>query len=161
MGQYNATYHLTRGDVRLTQDYGMVRVKAGKNLQQYDQLREVTVYPTQDPRYCVIKAMQAVIRDTPTLSNNNPMFMFPDTRQPVPMTFMNKHWAKALKALHIPTAPFSLHSLRKAAATEASRAGWHNADIQKFGGWASDAYKTYICTDSNSKVQRAIGLALH
>ena len=157
---FSCTYHLTRDDVRLTPDFAMVKIKAGKNLQLYNQSREVTLIPAKDKRYCPISALQAVLDDTPTASPEEPMFMFPHSRLPVPTSFMNARWLRVLKTLGISPAPFSLHSLRKAAATEAHRSGCSDQQIKDFGGWTSSAYKHYITRDSHATVNLAISKAL-
>lgn len=158
---FDYTYHLTRGDVRLLSDFGMLRLKGGKTLQHYDQTREVTIHAAPQEMYCPLVALKRVIQDTPTLSPRDPMFMFPDSRAPVPTTYMNGIWAKVLDKLNIQKAPFSLHSLRKAAATEASRAGCSDQDIQQFGGWTSDAYKAYIYKQPQTSVQAAVSAAIY
>ena len=158
--QFNATYHLTRGDVRLLTDFGMIRIKSGKTLQYHNQTRDLTIHQSMDERYCPVKALRKVVMDTPTQNPHDPMFMFPDTRLPVPKTYMNGAWREVLSALHIPSAPFSLHSLRKAAATEAHRAGCPDLEIKDYGGWTSDAYKLYITKKPKTQVQTAISKAL-
>ena len=43
----------------------------------------------------------------------------------------------------------SLHSLRKASATLAHTGGCSDLEVQRHGGWTSNAYRTYIQTDSH------------
>ena len=160
VASFLATSHLTRGDVRLSKGFGMVLIKAAKNLQYHDQQRDVTLYPVEEQLFCPITSLMQVIQDTPTAHKTDPMFMFPDTRMPVPTTYMNKRWRKTLIKLAIAPAPFSLHSLRKAAATEAHRAGCSDQQIKDFGGWASDAYKTYIVRTLPTPVHKAVTQAI-
>ena len=58
--------HLTRADVVMHRDRMVVVIKAAKNLQCFDQRRSATLYPAPDTNMCLMKAVRAVLRVSPT-----------------------------------------------------------------------------------------------
>lgn len=143
---WDASVHPTRGDFNLYEDRCTLFVKFGKNLQKIGQYRNIDLSAASQTIICPVEAMRVVLLDTPTVSTSDPLFMFPTTRKPVPTTFL----ARVLKdhliqmGLRSLTDSISLHSLRKAAATDAFAAGCPELTIKQYGGWSSSAYTTYI-----------------
>ena len=78
--------------------------------------------------------------------------MIPGTRAPVPCSLIKKTWDMALKAAGVDIKTYSLHSLRKAAVTQAHFKGCPDLEIQRHGGWRSGAYRTYIATQTEIKI---------
>lgn len=147
----------TRGDVSLSSHKCTIFIKKAKNMQRYDQNRTVSMQPTPNNLTCPVSAMYSMFNDTPTFSLSEPVFMFPESRTPVPATFALKQLHGIMAAVGLDDAidHTSLHSIRKSAATDAYMAGCSEHSIRSYGGWSSSAYRTYIQT-SNSDVNRCL-----
>ena len=52
--------------------------------------------------------------------------------------------------------PYTLHAIRKAAATVAYASGNTELEVQRFGGWASNAHRIYINTKDSKKVNQTL-----
>lgn len=154
---WRADIQPTRDDLQVMQDRCVLYIKTGKNMQRVGQYRRVILDAAHDPYLCPVRAMHQVLVDTPTLSPTEPLFMFPDSRAPVPSTLFLKILHSNLRSLclsHL-TPKISLHSLRKAAATNAFSAGCSELSIKRYGAWSSSAYTAYINT-SNQTVNQTL-----
>lgn len=147
----------TRGDVSLTSDKCVIFIKKAKNMQRYDQNRIVSMQAATNSFICPVNAMSLMFNDTPTLSLSEPVFMFPDSRRPIPATFVLKELHSIMLSVGLSDCidRTSLHSIRKSAATDAFMAGCSEHSIRTYGGWSSAAYQTYIRT-SNLNVNRSL-----
>ncbi len=63
---------------------------------------------------------------------------------PVTRYQFNMVLKRALVAAKIPANNYRSHSFRVGAASQSSKLGFSDDEIQKFGRWESNAYKTYI-----------------
>lgn len=156
---YDPRYNLTRADVQIIGDTLRVRIKHAKNLQSVYQSKTLTLASSPNPHVCVVRAVRLMYQAIPTNSQQDPCFMYLDTRRPVSVEFVRRHWTQHLKTHDVQTAALSLHSLRKAAATEAHAQGCNELDIQRYGGWQSNSHRAYITTSQytvNQAVIRAI-----
>lgn len=140
-----------RADCLLSSDKCEIFIKTAKNMQLAGQSRTVVMYKAQNADICPVIIMQRIFADTPTFNEVDPLFMFPDSRDPVPSS-------KVLAVLHqvmyevglgnlVPVT--TLHRVRKSAATNAFQQGCSELSIRKYGGWSSSAYQTYIQTSNN------------
>lgn len=152
--------HLSRNDVTIIDGSVRIRVKHAKNLQSVYQQKSVILHAAPDPSLCVVNTLRTHFEHVPTLHPNEPCLMFHHNRRPVPVEFVRRQWASHLSSQDIDTSPLSLHSLRKAAATAAHDQGCPELDIQRYGGWRSNAHRSYI-TASQRHVNAAITRALH
>lgn len=157
---YDPRYHLSRGDVFINNDTLSVHIKHAKNLQTIYQTKTVTLASSPNPLVCVVRAVRLMYAAIPTVSLSDPCIMFMDTRRAVPVEHVRKRWLQHLKAHGTETSSLSLHSLRKAAATEAHNQGCNELDIQRYGGWRSNSHRAYITT-SQSIVNRAVVNAIN
>lgn len=158
---YDHRYHLSRGDVQLVDGSLSVHIKHAKNLQTIYQTKTVKLGPSPNPTVCVVRAIRLMYAEIPTRSPLEPCFMFMDSRRAIPVEHVRKKWVQHLKNYGVETSALSLHSLRKAAATEAHNSGCSELDIQRYGGWRSNAHRAYITTSQatvNQAVIRAINL---
>ena len=87
---------LTRADVLIGLDLIKIRIKAAKNMQRYDQSREVTVYMAEYLELCLVQTVKKVLQLTPTVSPVQPMFVFPGTLDPMPATSVRVQWRSAI-----------------------------------------------------------------
>lgn len=156
---YDPRRHLSRRDITIIGGSVRVHVKHAKNLQTVYQQKTVILHAALDPSLCVVNALATHFQQVPTLHPEDPCLMFHHNRRPVPVEFVRRHWASHLASHDIDTAPLSLHSLRKAAATAAHDQGCAEIDIQRYGGWRSNAHRSYI-TASQKHVNAAITRAL-
>ena len=159
--RYQDIYHLTRGDMKFVGTDIQVTIKSGKTMQKTGELKMVVLAPSDNQETCVVHAMRQMCMDTPTICLKDPLFMFNDSREAVPTTEIRKHWEKGLIDLGLPNKLYTLHGLRIAAATQAYHGGMSELEVQRYGGWKSDAHKTYIVTKSNKTVNQKLIKALH
>ena len=156
---FDPLVHLTRGDVHLDHQV-TVNIKAGKNLQRYDQRKMSTLSPTGDPLTCPLQAVRTVLDTTPGLPMHAPLLVFVDKTTPIPTSYLRGEWARIMRAIGADHTLYSLHSLRKASATLAHSGGCSELEVQRHGGWSSSAYRTYIQTD-NQKVNDILSHSLN
>lgn len=157
IASWDSAIHPTRGDFKLYPDRCTLFVKYGKNLQKIGQYRNIELIAAIDPTFCPVRAMRTVLLETPTISNIDPLLMFPNNRKPVPTTFLARVLKDHLIKMGLPSlnSIISLHSLRKAAATDAFAGGCPELTIKQYGGWSSSAYTSYINTN-NSRVNNTL-----
>ena len=148
---FDPTRHLTRRDVSIGEQLN-VRIKWGKNLQRFDQKKDITLSPMADPLTCPVKAVEDVLAMSPGLPPHAPLLVFPDTTTPVPTSYLRAEWGRIMTRIGQSTAQYSLHSLRKAAATTAYGGGCTELEVQRHGGWSSSAYRAYLKTQANKKI---------
>lgn len=157
ISSWDPTKHPTRGDIHINDQGCVLFVKFGKNLQKIGQYRQVHMAAASDPRLCPVYTLRRIIAHTPTINSQDPLFMFPSDRKPVPTTFLARVLRDSL--VHIGqtsmTNTTSLHSLRKAAATDAFAAGCPELSIKQYGGWSSSAYTAYI-NSNNQQVNSTL-----
>lgn len=157
VSQWNPSKHPMRKDLVFSDHSCVLYVKHGKNMQKAGQHRVIELSATQDRSLCPVLALRTM-SDIPTQNNTSPLFVFPDTYNPVPASYINRQYQSALTHLGVPDAKrhFSLHSLRKAAATNAYSGGCSELSIKRYGGWSSSAYTIYIKTSNRSVNQSLI-----
>lgn len=141
--------HLSRRDVIFAQGAITVNIKHAKNLQTVYQSKRLTLQPAPNPQLCVVRAIQQMYANTPTHHPDEACILFQDSRRPVTVEFVRRHWKEHIARHGVETNALSLHSLRKAAATAAHEEGCSELDIQRYGGWRSNAHRQYIRTSQN------------
>lgn len=158
VSQWDPTKHPMRKDLVFSEQACTIYVKFGKNMQKAGQHRLIELSAVQDHRLCPVQALRRMVTDIPSQSDNSPLFMFPISYKPVPASYVSKEYHAALALLQVPDAKrrFSLHSLRKAAATNAFSSGCSELSIKRYGGWSSSAYTSYIETSNRSVNQSLI-----
>lgn len=146
----------TRSDCEVYNNQCSIYIKHAKNLQKYDQSRKAVMAAASDPVLCPVRALHIVLRDSPCKGPKDPIFVF-DNGQPVPSSFVLKqlHIIMRRCGYHDIISQTSLHSIRKAAATNAHDQGCSQLSIQNYGAWQSDAYRSYIRT-KNIAVNRSL-----
>ena len=160
VNQKRGICHLTRGDVTITGTKMTLTLKQGKNLQKTGQRRVIVLESAPNPLLCPVTAIARHIQDAPTKATSQPLLVFPDTRTPVPVTFIKKKWDQILINIGEDITGLTLHSLRKAAATKAVEGGCTELEVRRFGGWRSQAHRVYIKT-SGEAVNKALISAIN
>lgn len=156
---YDPHKNLSRRDVVISDGGLQVHIKHAKNLQSIYETKTVALQPSTNSRLCVVEAVRNMYDNIPTGHPDDPCIMFPTSRRPVTIEYVRRHWTEHLKRHEVITSTLSLHSIRKAAATAAHQQGCPELDIQRYGGWRSNAHRSYIST-SQRKVNSAITHAL-
>ena len=149
IAKFDPLLHLTQADVLLT-DFVTLTIKAGKNLQKYNQKKVVTLAPTSIPINCPVQAVKDVYNATQNAQPGDPFLVFPDLTTSIPTSYLRAEWARTMSRVGADHTKFSLHSLRKASTTVAHSGGCSELEVQRHGGWASGAYRTYIQTDTDN-----------
>ena len=152
--------HPTRADISINRIGMTLKVKWAKNLQGYNQDKLVHLHRAKDRQFCVVAAMERHILQCPTKSPQQPLIVFPESSRPIPVTFARRTWSQALRATNLQGAAYTLHSLRRAAATQAHLRGCSELDIQAFGGWRSNAHRVYVKKTKSRAVNKIICEAL-
>lgn len=161
MKLWSRSFQPTRIDCSVSNSQCSLYIKHAKNLQRYNQSRTVVMSAAHDIALCPVHAIAVVLRDSPCQHDNDPIFVFQDTLQPVPASFILRQLHVIMRrcGLHDLIGQTSLHSIRKAAATNAHEEGCSQLSIQQYGGWQSEAYRAYIRTN-NAAVNHSLIQAL-
>lgn len=152
----------SRKDITFADDTCIIRIKKAKNLQKYGQFKDIIMQAAPNPLICPVRAIKQVLQDTPTVSDEDPIFIFPDTYRPVPASFILSELHKLLARVGLGKwiSCTSLHSIRKQAVTDAFMGRCSETSRRNYGGWSSQAYQTYITT-SNRHVNSTLIQSLH
>lgn len=158
-GSYDPYKNLSRKDVVLSDQGLTVHIAHAKNQQSIYETKSLLLQPSDNPQLCAVAAVRAMYQLVPTVHPDDPCIMFATSRRPVTIEYVRRHWMEHLRRHEVDTSALSLHSIRKAAATAAHDQGCHELDIQRYGGWRSNAHRSYIST-SQRQVNAAITYAL-
>ena len=140
---FDPTRHFTRGDVTAEGAGLTVRVKWTKTLQKYKEATSVHLPPIPGRACCPVTAFRSMVLTSPTRASHQPLFVFPDGA-PMTLGYVNKQWARSLKAVGLNPKDFSLHSLRRGGASAVWGTGLATpTDIMRHGTWASDSWRAY------------------
>ena len=158
--QFDPQRHLLARDITLRDGALHLYIKHSKNMSAHDRRRTVILHPTGDPLTCPVilyKDMRAV---SPHPHSKAPAFTYPNGA-PVLVTHVVTRLRTAIAAQGIDPRPYTLHSLRRSATTEAYHAGHTQFELQNSAAWSSHAYKQYIHTDSQSRVNKTLIQSFH
>ena len=156
---FNPYRHLTRGDMHLGSQL-RIRIKWGKNMQKFDQKKDITLFPTGDSLTCPVRAVKQIMERSQHLPPSAPLLVFPLTDTPVPTSYLRARWGQLMRSIGQNTDLYSLHSLRKASVTTAYGGGCSELEVQRHGGWSSKAHRAYIKTISNRKIGHVLSSSI-
>ena len=160
VNSFDPQRHLTRQDVTMSGAKMIVVIKAAKNLQRFDQRRTATIYKAHDSSMCLLTAVRAVLRESPTADPLQPMFVFKGSQRPITASYVRAQWNAATKSLNLQDEQYTLHSLRKSAMSAAYDSGLTERHVQHYGRWASSAYRAYIHQSEDNSVSRVVASSL-
>lgn len=102
---------------------------------------------------CPLAAWRAMIAHSPTIKGGQPLFSFRDAT-PLPLSYLNRVWTRAIRDLGAGPKLYTLHSLRRGGATDIYQSGTASIqEIQSHGDWRSDAVFSYLPNDPrNSRI---------
>lgn len=143
---FDASQHLTRGDVLARQKGLVVALKWSKTRQT--SLAATTAVPALDASsICPVRSYHEMLRDVPTIRDSQPLIAFKDCSS-MPVTYLCRIWASALTSLGADPGLYSLHSLRRGGATDIYTQGTASLQQIKFhGDWTSNAVYHYLPND--------------
>lgn len=146
--------HLLRSDVILRNDSIVVALKWSKS-RQGTVASSLAAPALPGAILCPCQAYRRMLQHAPTLKSPQALLCFKDCT-PLPTSYLTKVWGKAMEHLGIPRTAYTLHSLRRGGATDASRLGASIQEIRQHGDWRSDAVYSYLPHDpAGSRVCQA------
>ena len=158
--QFDPNRHLQARDIYTKDGALNVYIKHAKNMSAHNRRRTVTLRRTGDPLTCPVilyTDMQAV---APPPRPEGPAFTYPHGA-PVLVAHVTARLRSAIAAQGLDPSPYTLHSLRSTATTKAFGAGLTETELQKSAAWSSTAYRQYIQTDSQSRVNQTLVNSFH
>lgn len=147
--QFDSQRHLLRTDVVETHDAIILAIKWSKSTQG-STATSVAAPRLPGSPLCPLRAFSNMICHSPTIIRGQPLFSFRDAT-PLPTSYIQRAWKRALAEIGIPSRAYTLHSLRRGGATEAFTEG--NASIENImahGMWTSGAVNCYLPNDPRS-----------
>ena len=158
--QFDPTRHLTAADIYLTGGKLCLLVKHAKNMAGHNQRRTVAMAQTGDPLTCPITLYKDMRATMPLSPPTAPAFQHPDG-SPILVAHVTAALRSALAAQGLDSTTYTLHSLRRTATTHAHDARHNELDLRNSAAWSSTAYRTYVQTDSQSRVNQTLVNSLH
>ena len=120
-----------------------MRVKWTKTLQRYKEATTVFLPSIQGRVLCPVLSFRNMVLRSPTTVADQPLFVHKDG-SPLTLGYVNREWKRALQALGLNPADYSLHSLRRGGASAVWDSGLATpTDIMRHGTWASDSWRAY------------------
>ena len=143
--------HTCRGDV-IFHHPGLVIIQKWSKTQQRGGQPHLIPLPTiVGSPLCPVAAYTAMLEIAPTHHRNQPLLCAPgscEPGQPLTTTWLRQSFAIIMDTLGHDIAQYSLHSLRRGGATTSYQAGVAFTEIQRHGGWKSNAFWDYIAPTS-------------
>ena len=155
---FDPSVSMCRRDIKIKQDKLYISLRWAKNQQKYTEIRKLCIPSIEDKKYCPVSNLMKVLKSSPSDKRSDPLFMFKDKR-PITVGFLKNAWKKSLSSLNINNKLFTLHSVRKAAASSAFDMGCSELHIRRYA-WNSDAHLSYIKTSSQNVVTKALARAI-
>ena len=159
VASFDPTRHTTRRDVRVSGGALVLHKKWAKNMQANSQSRDTCMEAAPTADLCPVRAYRRMLREAPTTHPKQPLLVFPADGATITAPYIAKVWKDTQARLGVRT-PYTLHAIRKAAATVAFASGSTELEVRRFGGWASNAHRTYIDTADSNKVNKTLVKAI-
>lgn len=143
---FDPTRHLTRQDIVTRHDGLVVAIKWSKS-QQGPTATSVAAPAKPGHPLCPVAAYYGMLAHAPTTRHLQPLFTFRDGSC-MPTSYMNRVWDRVMATIGCPKRAFTLHSLRRGAASQVYAAGAASIhQLQMHGQWASSAVMEYLPND--------------
>ena len=159
--KFDPTRHTCRQDI-LEQENGLaILVKWTKAAQTMDNVNMVSIPSVKHAHVDPVRAYRDMVKEIPSKQDNCPL-LISKRGKPIHIGKLRKLFNKLLEACSLSPRHYSLHSLRRGAATTAHNSAVAGLDIARHGGWASNAYQDYIMTEcvSESKVAKVLAATM-
>ena len=151
---FNPDKHLTRGDIFVSQDMLLVKVRWSKTIQFKQRLLLLPVSAIPNSVLCPVKAYSQLAIAVPAC-HNSPAFQYLDGAgrvTPLTHTVLVNSLKLILSTLGYNPQLYAGHSLRRGGATFAFQAGADHDLIRLQGDWASNAYQRYLQVNFSDKI---------
>ena len=158
--QFDPLRHLTTADITANHQGLHLTIKHAKNMAGHSARRVVTLAPTGDPLTCPLTLYRDMRAKYPPSPHPAPAFTHPNG-SPVLVAHVTAALRGAIQAQGLDASAYTLHSLRHTATTHAFDAKHNELDLRNSAAWSSSAYRTYIQTDSQSRVNKTLIHSLH
>ena len=149
---YDPSRHTTRQDVFQQQNSLIIHSKWSKTMQGFDQERTLAIPAATDNRLCALTAYNAHLDMAPTIYTNQPLLVFPDSYKPVTTPWLTTKLRAIISKMGMDPACYSLHSLRRSAASLAYQSECDHLQVQRFRAWSSQAYTQYVYQQAANQV---------
>ena len=141
---FDPSRHITRQDITIKPTGVLLNLKWTKTIQRATDAKKLWLPATTDPLLCPVRALNDYLQHAPAAPALSPFFSYPDGR-PVTSRYLAKQWTVLLKEAGLPVMAYTLHSLRKGAASYAYNEAWATLnDVMTQGTWRSMAVRDYI-----------------
>ena len=141
---FDPTRQFTVADVKLANEQLTIRAKWSKTQQRYgeDRLTKLVAIPGSD--LCPVLAHRAAQGKARVVDpESTPLIRFPDGN-PIPVRYIATRWQRAAAKVKTITHNPTLHRLRLSGASWAIYNGATILEVCRQGGWASDAFRSYL-----------------
>ena len=143
---FDPTRNLTRGDIALHSHHVVITHKWSKTHQFAGPSRVINIPAIKGSILCPLRAITLMFEYIPTLTLQDPFLMFRE-RNHIPLSYLNRVWNQLITSLDLPPAKYTLHGLRRGAATHLYQYDPAlKPHIKAHGMWRSDAVDLYIPT---------------
>lgn len=150
-GAFDPLRHTCRGDIVFHYPGLVIIQKWSKTNQRGGQPHLIPLPAIQGSPLCPVAAYTAMLEVAPTSHPNQPLLCTTGSRlpgRPLTTTWLGQSFAIMMDTLGYSHTRYSLHSLRRGGATTSYQAGVSFTEIQRHGGWSSNAFWDYIAPDS-------------
>ena len=166
-GSFDPTRNTCRGDI-IVQKPGqclLVIIKWTKTIQTMDSSVLLPIPTLPGSHMDPLAAFKDMVTAVPTKAANDPLLMIPSAsggHHTMSIDTLRQCFKQLLITIGADHTAFSLHSLRRGGSTLSHRMGVSLLDIQRHGGWKSNAFLDYITRvePQNSAVASALQTAL-
>ena len=148
---YDCSRDTSRSDVNIKTNGLLVRLKWTKTHQVAHKPVYVHLPRIQGSPLCPRQAYVRMCAAIPTQSSTAPLLLCTTKGKPhtvVTTRMLATQFNRLITRLHLPTACYTLHSLRKGGATLCHNMGVPLDKIKTHGTWTSDAVLSYITADT-------------
>lgn len=142
--KFDSTRQLTKGDVSISPDGLIIRVKWEKNHQSITGASTILLPPTNDIYLCPVHAYRAMLTASLPHKSSQPLISYHDGNN-MTVQFVRKVWRAAMSKLGKDPRSYTLHGLRRGGTTFlASVSKGARSELKHAGRWNSNVYRRYI-----------------
>lgn len=144
--QFDPCKHICRTDVEFGPSWAVLSVRWSKTIQFQQCILHIPLPRIVHSPFCPTGALLLCLSRLPNTSCPSPLFCYPTSRGPKPMTHIvfQNYLRGCLQKLGIDPSLYSGHSLRRGGASFALQCGLSAELIKLQGDWSSNAYQRYL-----------------
>ena len=155
---FNPRKHTCRGDIIQQPTAILIVLKWTKTIRLGSQPHVIPMpMLSSQPDVCPVRTYQHMTALVPTHTPNDPLLITPPPhRHPLTIAQLSTAFTSLITHLGLDSNSYSLHSLRRGAASTAYHSGATSEAIKQHGTWKSDAMWCYISPGSESQVSTTL-----